>query len=234
MTKLTAKVACISIVLLIIGFSIVSAGGPPKLPMSIYGKVIDSDTDNVAPEGSIVKAVTDNGDIITTTVKSSGWYGTPYTERLLIKECDSFELFIEVDGIEVSQGSYNWVSGDIKMINISFSSQEVSERKIEESKEASAKATKTGSVGYIGSASQKTPTSRPGTSSGSSSEGEQTILSSEKDTGDTDKGMIEPTPEPTMKPRGETPTSSILVIFAIVIGTVFVLYMSKRDQLKKQ
>lgn len=231
--KLTANVICISIILLLIGINIASAGGPPKLPMSIYGKVIDSDTNNIAPEGSTVKAVTNNGDISSKTVKSSGWYGTPYTNRLLIKECDSFELFIVVDGVETSQGSYNWVSGDIKMINISFSSQEVSERKSQES-ESSAKEKKTSSSGYIGTASQKTPTSPPSIGGGGSLADGTT--GGDKDAGEMATGHIEPspTPEPTMKPRGESPTSSILVIFAILVGTIFILYMSKRDQLKKQ
>ncbi len=96
--------------------------GPPMFPMLLYGKVINNDTDQLAPPGTVVIASTGSGDYIKEV--DEGWYGQPAYNRLMVPYCSSFDLIVQVDGLEVLVDSYNWKSGVIKRIDLKYSCDE--------------------------------------------------------------------------------------------------------------
>jgi len=96
------------------------ADDPPKMPMAIYGEVINTDTYENAPDGTIVVINTSTGESIQSEVRD-GFYGEPFTERVVIPETSSFDVIVRVEDKEISIASYTWTSGDIKRLDIHYS-----------------------------------------------------------------------------------------------------------------
>ncbi len=107
------------VILLVIPQAI--AESPPAFPMSIYGEVINTDTSEKAPLDTTVMVKTDTGEVITDKVDQNGYYGEPANERLLVPECNSYEVSISLDENEINLGSHPWKSGDIKRLDLKYS-----------------------------------------------------------------------------------------------------------------
>jgi|GEM_PF-6655401 hypothetical protein len=93
----------------------------PSIPMFIYGMVFDRDLSEKAPENTTVIAITDRGHSVVGKVDENGWYGQPVSDRLVISECDSFNIVIELNGTMLHLGPYLWEEGAIKRIDLNYS-----------------------------------------------------------------------------------------------------------------
>jgi hypothetical protein len=98
---------------------VVSAEEPPKLPMSIYGKVNVDGTGDLPADAKVIAKV--DGDMVDEfEVNGEGWYGVPEKSRLIVPECDSFELVVQADGVDQSQGTFTWESGAVARIDLTY------------------------------------------------------------------------------------------------------------------
>ncbi|MFO7968351.1 MAG: hypothetical protein R6U44_12205 [Archaeoglobaceae archaeon] len=101
----------------------VIADSPPNLPMFIHGEVIDTDNSEKAPSNAVVLIETDEGDTLTEEIDQNGYYGEPSSERLVVPECNSYEISVSVDGKEIDLGSHSWSSGDIGRLDLEYSAE---------------------------------------------------------------------------------------------------------------
>jgi len=116
------KALLISIfVQMLILISITNAAAVPKIPMFLHGEVINTDTSWKAPEGTVVIVKTDNGQEFQDTVDSSGKYGEPASDRLVVQECGSFEIFVKIGDSEISMGTQKWQSGAVEELELRYS-----------------------------------------------------------------------------------------------------------------
>ena len=87
----------------------------PEDPMILTGTIINEDTNEWAPDGTIITAKesgTDR-DLGTTKVSSDGIYGDKAYNKLLVNKCEKFEIYITIDGNEVKvQDTFTWKSGE--------------------------------------------------------------------------------------------------------------------------
>ncbi len=124
MKSIISKIGCMLLFLLLVGsVSSIAAEGPPQLPMLLYGKV--SNGTEPAPSGTAVIAKVDGEVVNQAEVDSDGWYGVPGSNRLIIPECDSFDLVVSANGKEyLVVEDYDWepsVSGS-ERIDLDYSS----------------------------------------------------------------------------------------------------------------
>jgi hypothetical protein len=89
--------------------------------MFLHGEVINSDTSWKAPEGTLVIVRTDKGEEFQDTVDSNGRYGEPASDRLVVQECNSFEIFVKIGDSEISMGNQKWQSGAVEELELRYS-----------------------------------------------------------------------------------------------------------------
>ncbi|MFO7967125.1 MAG: hypothetical protein R6U44_05965 [Archaeoglobaceae archaeon] len=122
MKPITSKIGCMLLFILLVGsVSTIAADSPPQLPMLIYGEVTDGA--DPAPTGTVVMVKVNDEVVNQADVNGDSWYGVPSDNRLIIEECDSFELIVNVNGDNYSFGDYEWepsISGSEK-IDLNYS-----------------------------------------------------------------------------------------------------------------
>jgi|GEM_PF-3964240 len=102
--------------------------GPPQLPMVFSGIVLNEDTNEWAPAGTLITAKDSEtgNDVGTATVGSSGTFGDQANNKLIVNDCTAFDLYLTVGGNEINVGSTDWDSGDVLTIHITYSEPDTS------------------------------------------------------------------------------------------------------------
>ena len=116
--------AAIVLLLLVLVTSLAAAQeSPPTLPMLLHGSVINGDTNEFTPEGTLVVAKTSGTDVVVgQAVVENGYYGEPANERMIVNECEAFDLYVVVDGTEIKVAEeIPWISGEVEQYDLRYS-----------------------------------------------------------------------------------------------------------------
>lgn len=105
----------ISLLFLMVMAPLAAAQDSPDYPMILHGTVVDIDSGENAPEGTIVKAKdSETGkEIGMITVSDNGIFGDAINNKLLINKCESFDLIVVLEGNEVKVETITWKEGSV-------------------------------------------------------------------------------------------------------------------------
>ena len=94
-----------------------------EYPMVLIGTVTNNDADaGIAKDTIIIARDSKTGiDVGSTTVNDNGDFGDQINNKLLVNECNSFDLYIVFGDSKINVGTYTWDNTATSPINIWFS-----------------------------------------------------------------------------------------------------------------
>lgn len=94
-----------------------------EYPMVLIGTVTNNDADaGIAEDTIIIARDSETGkDVGSTKVNDNGDFGDQINNKLLVNECNSFDLYIVFGDSKINVGTYTWDNKATSPINIWFS-----------------------------------------------------------------------------------------------------------------
>lgn len=218
--------------LLVLVALVPAVAGQATFPMLLYGEVINDDTMEHAPPGTVIIIETDEGETVQDTVEDNGRYG-PVRDRLAVPECQTFDVFVKIDGKKLHLGTVNWKEGEVTQMDLHYTTTGIA--KEGETNEGGGTETdvSTSSTGGLivfqesdstttSDSTSETSGSGGGTTSGtSSSEETPEAATTSGSEGQTDTGTTPQSEEPS---QTGLPTNLILMFVLAITVVVIVIY----------